>query len=212
MRKPRTISAFMQLILSSERRPRQLNARNVRKGTETMYSNYESILAAIIHQDRGYYTTKWQLTGEQKPQEQHIEDRAIQQRAKDVQYIGTTTETWNQLWITVVLTGRHRGKVSLFHRVGPDICGGDDLGWTDRPPGTLHHSIQRLTRKMRDPGHRQLRMSSRLVLAVRWMENTQGQRIQGQSHKVDTPRMSKVSDPYENLKPTVLNSGADRKK
>ena len=176
MRKPWTISAYMQLILSSERLPRQLNARNVRKRTETMYSNYEWKYPCcnntpgqriLHHQMRAVRWTEHHRNST-------LKDRAIQQSSKDGQYIGATTETWNQLWITVVPTGRRRGKVSLFHRVGPDICGGDDLGWTDRPPGTLRHSIQRLTRKMWDPGHRQLRMSSRLVLAVRWMENTAG--------------------------------------
>ena len=93
MRKPRTISAFMQLILSSKRPHGQLNARTVQKVTETMYSNYESILSAIIHQDRGYYT-KGQLSG---AQEQHIEGQSHTAESQGCPIYQSHTETWNRL-------------------------------------------------------------------------------------------------------------------
>ena len=74
--KPQTeTESNVTVILSGE------NRRDGTESAEAMYSNHQSILAATIHQDRGYYTTIQWLIGEQNTtRNTTLKDRAIQRK------------------------------------------------------------------------------------------------------------------------------------
>ena len=64
-----------------------------------------------------------------------------------------------------------RKPAMLTGRRGTILAMAETQGEEDRPLGTLCHSTQRVTSKMKDPGHRQQRISSRPVLAGRRTEH-----------------------------------------
>ena len=64
-----------------------------------------------------------------------------------------------------------RKPVMLTGRRGTILAMAETQGEEDRPLGTFCHTTQRVTSKMRDPGHRQQLISSRPVLAVRRTEH-----------------------------------------
>ena len=89
--------------------------------------------------------------------------------------------------------------VRLTGCTGTILAMAETPGEEDRPLSTQCHPTQRITIKMRDPGHRQLRISSRLFLAVRRTEHRKDSESKDRTRRLRSRGWPMLRNHYGNL-------------